>query len=287
MSVQPPTTIPKMLVLGGQSSGKSTYRAQLYQRIEHSPGDLRLVKSVGDLTAIEGDVELLVQGLQPRHTTINTYQSTTFAVQDRSGREFRLEFADYDGEQVSRMANVNHLSNSWIERAQQADSWLYFLRIDAVRSAKSFMTDPVTMGPRSEANERNLAVGLSSEISAIETLQRLLFARGAALQKPLQSPRLAVLLSCWDELPAPERDQSPSSLLATRAPLLSWFIKAMWSEESVRVWGLSSTEQPLPESGGNKEFARTGPQHFGYIVVGDRQSTRDLTMPVAWLLQPR
>lgn len=46
-------TVPlTLLVLGGPDSGKSTYRAQLYQRVEHDEeGELRLVESVGDLSA--------------------------------------------------------------------------------------------------------------------------------------------------------------------------------------------------------------------------------------------
>ncbi len=278
---------PKLLVLGGPSSGKSTYRAQLYQRIEHQAGDLWLVKSVGDLTAIEGDVELLVQGLQPRHTSVNTYHSTTFAVEDRAGHRFMLEFADYDGEQVRRMAHSNHIPSQWVERAQEADSWLFFLRIDSVRSVKSFMTDPVAAGPRTEAQGETTSAETSSEISAIETLQRLLFVRGAPLQQPLWSPRLAVLLSCWDELPKTEQVLSPAALLERRAPLLSRFIKATWQPGNLRIWGLSSTEQPLPETGGNEEFALKGPQHFGYVVVGESENQHDLTIPICWLLQPQ
>ena len=238
MSGGQPIYPPKLLILGGASSGKSTYRAQLYQRIEHQPGALKLVKSVGDLTAIEGDVKLLVQGLQPRHTSVNTYHSTTFAVEDRSGRQSMLEFADYDGEQVGRMASSSHMPDTWIDRARQADSWLYFLRIDSVRSAKSFMTDPVATGPRAEAPQHTTPAATSSELSAVETLQRLLFVRGTAMQQPVGTPRLAVFLSCWDELPTPERNLAPAAVLENRAPLLSRFLRASWQSDSLMIWGL-------------------------------------------------
>lgn len=276
---------PNLLVLGGPSSGKSTYRAQVYQRIENQPGQLRLLKSVGDRTAIESDVDLLVQGLQPMHTHFDTYNSTTFAVQDSSGRTFSLEFADYGGEQVRRMANSNTVPTAWVERARQADSWLYFLRIDPVRTTKSFMSEPVACGSRPEALAETTLRENPTEIGVIETLQRLLFVRGTSLRHPLSAPRLAVLLSCWDELPDAEKKQIPLTLLQQRAPLLSQFIAANWAPDERRVWGLSSTGKALPEKTPDLEFARKGPDHFGYVVLADGKHDRDLTIPVNWLLQ--
>ena len=284
-------TAPRLLVLGGPDSGKSTYRGQVFQRFEHKPGELKLLKSVGDVTAIEGDVSRLVQGLQPMHTSSNTYVTTDFALIDSGGRQYELEFADYDGEQLRRMSNSNLLPGLWAERAKQADSWLLFLRIDKVRTVKSFMTSPVDSGPRVEAKAdakpEPLPAGAVTESQAIEMLQRLLFVRGTSLRHRLDAPRLAVLLSCWDELPTSEQPMAPDALLGSRAPLLSRFLAANWLPDYLRVWGLTSTEQALPADKPNKDFAHKGAENFGYIVVGAGKNERDLTLPINWLLQPR
>lgn len=286
-----PITTPRLLVLGGPDSGKSTYRGQVFQRFEHKPGDLRLLKSVGDVTAIERDVDRLAQGLQPMHTSSNTYVTTDFSLIDSAGRQFELKFADFDGEQLRRMSNSNLLPAPWVERAQQADSWLMFLRIDTVRAVKSFMTHPVASGPRAEAGAdakpEPSPAGAVTESHAIEMLQRLLFVRGASLRHRLDVPRLAVLLSCWDELPASEQKMAPDKLLSSRAPLLNRFLSANWHPEFLRVWGLTSTEKALPAEKPDQEFARKGAANFGYIVVGAGQQERDLTFPINWLLQPR
>jgi hypothetical protein len=285
------TTDPRLLVLGGPDSGKSTYRGQVFQRFAHKPGGLKLRKSVGDVTAIESDVDRLSQGLQPNHTRSNTFVTTDFALVDSAGRQYELKFADYDGEQLRRMSNNNLLPALWVERAQQADSWLLFLRIDSVRSVKNFMTHPVDSGPRTEAKADTklgpVPANAVTETNTIEMLQRLLFVRGASLRHRVYAPRLAVLLSCWDELPQSEQSKAPDDLLALRAPLLSRFLSANWNPDSVRVWGLTSTEKPLPKETPDEAFARKGAENVGYIVVGANQQERDLTLPITWLIQPR
>jgi len=287
MSMPPPT--PWLLVLGGPDSGKSTFRGQVFQRFEHRPGALKLLKSVGDIAAIEQDVNRLTRGLQPMHTSSNTYVSTDFALVDDTGLKYDLSFADFDGEQLRQMSNTNVLPALWAGRAQRADAWLLFLRIDSIRSVKGFMTHPVLIGPRADvkadATLPTPSTGTVTEGHAIEMIQRFLFVRGASLRNRLHSPRLAVLLSCWDELANTEKSLLPMDLLVQRAPMLARYLEANWESDELRVWGLSSTEQPLPAEVPNKEFARKGPENFGYVVTGAKQEDRDLTLPITWLLR--
>lgn len=277
---------PTLLVIGSQDSGKSTYRAQVYQRAEHCEGALRLAKSVSNTGHLDADVARLIQGLQPLHTRSDVYQYAALDLKDSEGRIFSLEFADYGGEQVKNIGNSNSISASWFTRAQESNAWLFFLRIDHLRPRKDFMTSPVpTISEAAGEDVSPFEVGNSLEVGAIETLQRLLFAKGASLRHRLEVPHLGVLLSCWDELSEGERAQSVDQILMQRAPLFYQFVRSNWAADSVNIWALSSTEKKLPEIEPDIDFVIKGAEKIGFVIDEGGQRSSDLTLPIHWLLQ--
>lgn len=281
------TISPALLVLGSHDSGKSTYRAQVYQRVEHFEGELQLTKSVKAIGSLEADVERLNQGLQLLHTNSEVYHSTALALSDRSGREIILEFADYGGEQIKNIGNNNLMPVEWLSRAQNSTSWLYLIRIDQLRPQKDFMTSHVHSRTVGETSEQRVRLEISPQINAIETLQRLLFARGTSIRHPLETPRLGILLSCWDELAEDEQKQTAEEILKRRAPLFFHYLKSNWKAEELKLWALSSTEKSLPPITPDLDFIVNGPQNVGYIIDSNKPKSPDLTIPIVWLLKPR
>ncbi len=284
--------MPRLLIIGGPDSGKSTYRAQFVLRLMHNPGALKLDKSVGDWSAIDADVQRLMSGLQVLHTPADTFHSTSIEIANASGISCVLDFADYGGEQIRKMATSNAIAAHWTDVVRNADSWLIFLRIDRIRATKSFMEEkiesaPTTTTPPASKNLTALKHDSSTEIGTIEILQRLLFLKGAPLQYPLHAPRLAVALSCWDEVPTNERKMSPLDLLRMKAPLLASFLRANWESAHLQVYALSSTDGVLSETIPNQAFLDRGPENMGYVRPEDGPQSTDLTLPIAWLMQRR
>lgn len=270
-----------VLVIGRFDSGKSTFRTQLALRLEHKPGALALSESIQDTTPLRADMDLISQGRQPEHTQAQTYNTVTLNMVDKSNRRIRLDFPDYGGEQVSKIADSNIVDSRWAGFTSRADAWIYLLRIDAFQPAKSMFTDPVQARPDSH-EKGEISDQLSIELATIETIQRLLFLRRISLRYRTELP-LAVLLSCWDELSAAEQATTPSELLRARAPLLSSFLTTNWAAGRIRVWGLSSTEKALARDK-DLEFARIGAENIGFIIDDTMNRSKDLTTPLSWLL---
>ena len=107
----------------------------------------------------------------------------------------------------------------------------------------------------------------------------LVYIRGAISLKPLHSPRLCVLLSCWDELGV---EAQPSVILEQRLPMFSGFVQSRWAEPS--ILGLSALGRPLSRHDRDTEDAARGPEQFGYVVLPDGQHSTDLTLPIQRLL---
>ncbi len=274
---------PRVVVIGSHDSGKTTFRTQLIQRLNHRPGKLRLARSIEDLSAIGSDLERLNQGLQPLHTTASVYQSTTVPIHDGK-REHSLEFPDYGGEQIDNIARTHFVSEKWESVILEATSWMLFLRIDRLRRARDSFASPVaTLSPNQAS--KNSPVQSLLEIDSIELIQRLLFLAGVSPRNKLLWPRLAVILSCWDEVPEAQAGKLPKDVLRLRAPLLAAYLESNWAIESQRTWGLSSTEGALPMDSPNHDFAKKGPENFGYVVGNNGERDPDLTRPLSWLVE--
>lgn len=110
----------------------------------------------------------------------------------------------------------------------------------------------------------------------------LLYLAQFHLDRPLRTPRLTILLSCWDELDTTER---PADLLASRLPMLWSFVRSNWL--SPAVIGLSALERALSKTDADEEYAIRGPEEFGYVVLPDGKKNTDITLPIQRLMADR
>ena len=64
------------------------------------------------------------------------------------------------------------------------------------------------------------------------------------------------------------------------------FVRSTWADGSWSAWGLSSLGRALSQDSRDDEFAKNGPENFGYVIPpGATAEDPDLTAPVSWLLQ--
>lgn len=285
-----PTNI---LLLGGPNSGKTHYAGQLYGRLRRRPGRLGLRKDCGtptDLRPFEEVLKCLENGRAAEHTPTETWDEVTLPLVDQTGGSLDLKWPDYGGEQLREITKQRTVSEAWRSRLTRADGWLLLLRLQSEEVYRDALDKLIKLAGRSDAK-------LTPEIRIqhdwwdanarwVELLQILLHVSGHGTKQQLFRPRLAILLSCYDELQSEAR--RPSHVLAERLPLLAAFVAANWSPEAVSVWGLSSLGRMLETRSRDNDFINDGPEYHGWVVPpGEHERQWDLSLPLAWLLEAR
>ena len=240
-----------ILLIGESGVGKTHYGAQLLQRLMRGDGQLQMNGAATNLEPFEAALEALNEGRAADHTATSTYVDSVWPVMDRTGRQANLVWPDYGGEQIKTMIASRRVPNAWQERIRNARAWLLLARLQQTRVGDDIFSRPLAELHGKSVENREVQV--SDQARLIELLQMLKFA-GTATERPLDRPRLGVLLSCWDELGF---DGAPAVALESRFPMLAAFLRSNW--RAPIVLGLSALERPLLPNDRDAEYVRRGP----------------------------
>lgn len=272
---------PEIVLLGGPNSGKTHFAGQLYGRLKRNPGLLELRDTPADLSALEEVLHCLENGHAAEHTSAGTRTEVLLPLKDKRGNELDLRWPDYGGEQLHTIFAERQVTETWRSELRQADGWLLLIRL------KKETTYPDALD---ELTKRSAAGnGVTARAGAwdgnarwVELLQILLHVAGVGTVSRREHPRLAVLLSCYDELAV--EDMLPAQVLAQYLPLLAAFVDSLWKPDAVSFWGLSALGCHLEKNSDDDNFINQGPEHQGWIISPQGQRDSDLSRPLAWLL---
>lgn len=266
-----------ILLLGESDVGKSHYGGQLLKRLMQEDGLLRMDGAATNLEPFQAVMARLDAGLSADHTATATYHESRWPIIDEEGRKAHLIWPDYGGEQVKNIIDERQLANVWRDRIGQSSAWLLMIRLQKIRADDDIFSRPLASlkGISTESRETRL----SDQARLIELLQILAYARSTSDRHMVQLPRLAVLLTCWDEM---EVERKPIDLLRERLPMFGDFVASNW-EDSL-VLGLSALGQALDEQEPDEGYITHGSEQFGYVVLEDGTPSPDLTLPIRKLL---
>lgn len=273
---------PEIVLLGGPNSGKTHYAGQLYGRLQRNPGALRLRGAPADLSAFQEVLKCLENGNAASHTPHGTWSEVCLPLQDETGRAMDLSWPDYGGEQLKQVLSTRSVDLAWQARLCKAKGWLLLIRLKAEVTFPDSL-EKLAQHPHCGEHSASRISKWDANAYWVEKLQILLHVARLGIVKPLERPRLAVLLSCYDELG--ESTDTPADELARKLPLVASFIRSNWHKDEVSIWGLSSLGQELTGNSGVEVFIDEGPEHQGWVVKpqdGDR--VQDLSLPLKWLL---
>lgn len=261
-----------ILIIGPPNSGKTTFLAQLYGRMQSKKGNIRLARAPQNITGIKNAYERLADGMETEATPATDNLEIKIPIKWNDS-ELELTFKDYGGEQVREIINLLEYDKSWQTRAKENDRWILF-----IRPSEIFHHYDLTITGYAKIDSAKKGDGAHNELSHqytfIELIQALLHARGTGIKNELQSPKLIIVLTCWDELGT---DKKPVEILQEKLPLFLQFINSNWSKNSYTILGLSPQEFRLDNKDAREKYLDELPESFGFLVNENGNHDKDLT----------
>jgi hypothetical protein len=268
-----------ILLIGNSSSGKTHFGAQLLSRLQTRVGLLSLRETPSNVGVFESVLQRLGQGLSSDHTETGFYGEVILPAVGKSGQMLDLVWPDYAGEQMTGeqgISQVRTVPAPWMDRIDSSDHWILMVRPLSTATQEDLLNRPLHGEPGLHTAEKPPTP--SPQLQLVELLQILRHVKKVSNLDPTQSPRMLVLLSCWDELPA--ENATPSEILAEHLPALSAFLRANWAADSLMIYGLSALGKSLSATEVDSEYRNLGPEKFGFVVLPSGEQTWDLTLPI-------
>ncbi len=261
----------EILVIGPPRSGKTTFLAQLYGRLIDKKGKLKLASAPENIDGIKSAYDRLTDGKETESTPSTDNLEVKIPV-IHDGKEFVLHCKDYGGEQVRDLVAMMEYDKTWADRAKTNDRWILFIRPAEIEHRFDLSKKGYAVKDQVESNFSTSETSVQSQF--IELAQVLLHARGTGMKDFIDTPRLLIALTCWDEL---KTDSTPEEILQQKMPLFTRFIAANWLPEAFNIIGVSAQEFPLKTDAARDKYLDDMPQNFGYLVLEDSQKETDLT----------
>jgi hypothetical protein len=262
----------EILIIGPPKSGKTTFLAQLYGRLIDKKGKLQLASAPKNIDGIKSAYDRLADGEETESTPYTDNLEVKIPV-IHGGQEFVLHCKDYGGEQVRDLVALLEYDKTWIERAKRNDRWILFIRPSEIEHRFDLSKKGYAVKDPKETNTP--IFGTSDQSQFIELVQVLLHARGTGMKDHINTPRLLIALTCWDEL---STDSTPEEILQQKMPLFAHFIAANWLPGAFKIIGVSAQGFPLKTDEARDKYLDDMPQNFGYLVLEDNPKEKDLTL---------
>jgi len=266
------TVNDNILIIGPPNSSKTTFLTQLYGRIQAKKGCIKLSKNPTNIIGIKNAYNRLADGLETEATPASINAEVKIPVKWKEN-ELELTFKDYGGEQVRDITKLLEYDKTWESRAKENDRWILFIRPGQIYHHYDLSITGYADIDKSKVKEGSHNE-LSHQYNFIELIQALLHARGTGIKTAISTPKLVIVMTCWDEL---NTTSSPLEILVEKLPLFYNFITTLWKKDSFTILGAAPQEFRLDNTAAKDRYLDELPESFGYIVLENGQIDKDLT----------
>jgi hypothetical protein len=262
-----------LLIIGNPHSGKTTFIAQLYARLDVNKSSLKLYRAIDNLNPIIEALKCLASGEEVKPTPTDKSTGILLPIQF-DDQKIDLYCPDYGGEQINLIIDNREVDKKWTDSIQQSDNWILFIRPSSISTG--FDLSNKTIKPEllecktGEAEEYSI----SDQSGIIELLQIMIYIKGQDAHFQNNKTKLTIVLTCWDEV----RDgEIPKEKLRKYLPLFLNFIESNWVADKINIIGLSSLGFSLKDKENKEKYQTTGSENFGFLIQPDGTEITDIT----------
>jgi hypothetical protein len=260
------------LIIGKPHSGKTTFIAQLYARIDSNNSLLKLYKAVDNLSPIIEALRCLAKGEEVEATP--TDKSTIISLPLQVGEhEIDLYCPDYGGEQINSIIENREVDSKWSELIYQSQNWLLFIRPSNISTAYDLSNKTIKPDVLEKGAGEIEEYSISDQSAFIELLQIFLHIKGMDAHFKNSTTKLTIVLTCWDEINSKE---TPKDELRKCLPLLLNFVESNWIQSKINIIGLSALGFSLKEKVNKDKYLEEGSENFGFMIKPDGKETPDI-----------
>jgi double-GTPase-like protein len=280
-----------VILIGGPDAGKTNFLIRLWMAIQSGNGQLASDKLPDDLQYLNDGAQELRSGNFVGRTGRDVRANVQIPIRvKKDGSTATLAIPDVPGEQWMRIYAKREWTNDWEELITKTSGCLLFLRpssdqlvvpLDWIRAAELGLTGSAqAMTPEDLAKVPTQVV----LVDWMQCLQRAYTDRvGGGFR-----PRIGVIVSAWDQVPADQQSLGPTRWITDNLPMLGHFLKSNQDRIDSRVFGFSVVGGDLKNEPGFKDqYLRSDISQAGYVVVESSVGIRrnsDLAIPLTWAL---
>jgi hypothetical protein len=273
----------RLLMLGLQGSGKTSFLAALWHLIESNelPSSLTAPALQPNREYLNRIRDSWLRFQEVGRTPLRTEELISLVLRDtQTHNAIDISLPDWSGESLRLQWAVRKARRSYADRAHGATGVVLFIHPNTVKRTtridlESAARSSVSTSSLDEKSKEWSSELTSTQIELVELLQFVTWLREAP--QPL---RIVVVVSAWDLVRTPV---APSSWLELRLPVLHQFLTSNGSAMPFQVFGVSALGGDLKDDISTLQEKNT-PSSRVRVVNDALNETHDLTLPLRFLL---
>jgi len=262
-----------LLIIGNPHSGKTTFIAQFYARLDVNNSSIKLYRAIDNLNPIIEALKCLASGEEVKPTPTDKSTGILLPIQIND-QKIDLYCPDYGGEQINLILENREVDKKWTDSIKHSENWILFIRLSSITTG--FDLSNKTIKPELLEYKTGVAeeYSISDQSGLIELLQIMIYIKGQDSHFKNNSTKLTVVLTCWDEL---KDGEIPKEKLNKYLPLLLNFIESNWVNDKINIIGLSSLGFSLKDKENKVKYQTNGSENFGFLIKPDGTEITDIT----------